>query len=929
MSDLLKQILSVLPQAQRRAIKSLIELKKKLGETPTTRSQQDQATRLYARIKSNLGNMLLTPRYAVPDQKISSIDHNKNMEDIYLDLNALYLNIDQLGKNNSQQSVLLNSEYEKSKAAIYKLINDVSVFSLRSKYLDFNEVKSIDFNINTNQTTRYPSADINPKTRLLQSKAINFTRAHLAERGARHTKVYTKTYAKGIKGVLSKAFTPSLMVDQKPETFWGTLVMADSPIAQVFDITTRNGDVTKLGVDGPVVEIYLQFSHIEQINTVRFLPFAEYPVDIIDVAYRSNPTSQVFYQIKDFNKSTTLDWEELNFDSVYAHEVRITIAQTNYKKVLYHLPRQLTINTDIFQQIFNLRSKNTIDNGLVPDSDALLDILRTTSTYTRAIELVDDLYTVAGVDSIIYPESKHYDSVLQIFNEIYGTIDPSIVETVTNNISQLNPVQQDEIIEINKYEYVLGMREVEVGHTMYSPVAYYMSDKYSTDATVSEVAIEVEERHTPFVTQWETNYQKTSVEWDLDLGNSRKVPIHPRNIVDDVDGIPAVKDERIYFESSLNYAYTRLGGYYSTVYRLKKDGNLIPPTDYSVVKITGATPKLKITLSTGWLDNSVYTVDYAVDPDSYRIQVLDKYRSEPLASPEVFTTLGSDNDLNLSKYPFINYEVVNLTGYFTQDTKDNSWTFTPPQPNIVSGQLRITPTILDSFGSVIQTGSLTGYTMTGVWGTNSGVAPTILTGNPNISSAYFGSVQGVNFGYFVRPMDSHNLAEINQFLNGTGVELKNQLTVTVDQLSRWDINQTGVVFVGSLVPPISGYLQVDYNIGIGIKSDNQVFALSENRYVPIVVTVGDIVANNITNYATLEHPSFSVANKKDKQYQYIQAGKKLYFNQPIKGQEIKVQYNWLTNYISLLGTLRCNKISNPDLTAKVNTIKILINNLVI
>jgi len=108
-----------------------------------------------------------------------------------------------------------------------------------------------------------------------------------------------------------------------------------------------------------------------------------------------------------------------------------------------------------------------------------------------------------------------------------------------------------------------------------------------------------------------------------------------------------------------------------------------------------------------------------------------------------------------------------------------------------------------------------------------------------------------------------------------------------------------------------------------------VYTLSENRYTPITITVGGVLANNITNYETLEHPSFSIASRKDNQYQYIQAGKRIYFNQPIIGKEIKVQYNWITNYIALLGTLRCNKLSNPDLTPKVNSIRILINNLVI
>lgn len=924
MSDLLKQITSVLPEAQKQAIKSLIDRKKKTGETPSYRSQQDEINNLYKRIKDKLGKKLLNPRYATSEEKISSTSHNQNMEEIYLDLNALYSNIDSIGKLNKQQGVLLTSEYEKSKAAIYKLLNDVSVFAIRKKYPEYNDVKVIDFNINSNTNTKAPVAAITSNTRLLELKPVNYSRAHLTDRGNRFTKVYTKTYAKGIKGSLSKSFPPDQMVDQKPETFWGTLVMSNIPITQVYQINNDN-QTTGIDVDGPVTEVYLQFSNVEQINTIKYLPFSEYPVQILDVSYKTSPSSLVYRTVQDFRTSTTLDWEELNFETIYAHEIRIIIAQSNYKKVIYHLPRTAAVGTDLFQQIFNKKTEGTIDDGLVPDSDALLQILKTTSTYNDALTLLQSVFNVSDLDITLQTDTKYYTDVLNVINEVYASIDPNITDKLSS-IGQALATVQDEIIEINKYEYILGMREVEAGHILYAPVSYYKSELYDTQATVSEVAVEVDERHSTFTTPWESGYQKTSTEWEIDIGNNRRIAIHPKNITDAIDGIPAVKDERLWFYQGQNYALTRLGGYYAGVYRLKKDGNLLPSTDYTVTKITGSTPRLQITLSSGWVDNSVYTVDYAVDPESYNLQILDKFHSIPLSSPEVFTSVGSDNEVSLSKYPFINYEVINLSNHFTQDSTDNSWLFTPALSNINSGQLRLTPTIIDDAGNILQTGLTDAYTMTGVWGTRSGQSEVDLTG---LNSSYFGSIGGVNFGYFIKVMDSLNYSEVYQFANHWEMLLTTPPTVTLNQVQRWDANQTGVVFVGSLTGTPSGYLQVDYTLGIGIKTDDQVFTLSENRYSPITIHVGGILAKNITNYTTLEHPSFSIATRKDNEYQYIHAGKRIYFNQPIVGKEIKIQYNWVTDSISLIGTLRCNKLSNPDLNPKLNSARILINNLII
>lgn len=932
MADFLERIIDVLPDYQKIAIKGLIEQKRKQGELTSLRLQQSESNSIYSRIKNKLGKLLFNPSYAVPDEKISSFAHNKNVEEIYLDINSIYSAVNQLEKANDTQYITLFSEYEKSKAAVQKLLNDIKVFSLRKKYPEYNDLKVIDFNISTNLSKKSPTAYINPNTRLLQLKPIFFTKAQLLERGSRSTKVYTKTYARGIKGVIANSFSPELMVDYKPETFWTTLVMSDVPISQTYEKNTSSGDVIKLNVDGPVTEIYLQFSHIEQLNTVRYLPFSEHAIKVIDVAYRPSPTSQVFFPIKDFNESVSLDWDELNFDSIYAYELKITILQENFKQSVYHIPKYVAVNTDLFLEIFNTKAL-TLDKEAVPDSDTVLSILNAIDSYNKASDLLEELLVASNADSTVQPSTLFYDSLNAVMSEVLSDIDPDIKKSIINQVterSKLFTEEQTEIVEINKYEYILGMREIECGYTVYSPVSYYTSDKFDTKATVSEIAIEVDERHHPIKTPWENNYQVTSTEWEVDIGDNRRIPIHPKNIIDDVDKIPAVKDEKIIFDDT-NIAYTRLGGYYSTVYRLKKDGNVIPSSDYTVSKFTGSAPKLKIDLSRNWIDKkAIYTVDYAVDTTSVVLQVIDKFKSTPLVTPDIFNFTGPDNEINLSKYPFINYEVINLDTYFIKTSGNSSWIFNSPQPNVSSGQLKIYPSIVNNVGELVYTGNISGSLITGLWGTSSGQTPQPLTGNSAISNIYFGSINSINFGYFLKVMDSPNFIEIDSFNSSTGLILSTPFVATQNQLFNWDSLQTGVVFVGNLTGTSpSGYLQVDYTIGVGIKTDDAVYTLSSNIYVPITVTVGGKEATNITNYETLEHPGFNAAARKDFEYQYIQAGKRIYFNQPIRDQEVRVQYNWITDYISINGTLRCNKLSTPDLTPKVNVIRLLINNLVI
>jgi len=931
MVNLLDKIINVLPESQKIAIKSLIAEKAKLGELGSVRSRQTEATSIFNRIKAKINKVLLTPRYAQSGKKISSSDHNQNMEEIFMDLSALYATINDLADTTKNQVITLDSDYQKSRSTIEKLINDVKVYSLRARYPEFNEVKLIDFNSSANTSKQTPTASINPNIRLLELKPLSVNRFHLTNRATRTTKIYTKTYSQGLKGDLSSTFPPENMVDQKTESFWGTLVLADSPVSQIYERSSTSDSNYKIAVEGPVVEIYFKFSHIEKINTIKLLPFSEFPIRILDISYRPNRAAQIFVPIKDFTESTTLDWEEYNFSPILCSEIRITVAQENYKKLSYLLPRSVVTNTDIFQNILKQRASKILASN-IEDSDFSLYIVNSISNYQGAIDSLQQLYKEYGVDITIQPNIEYFTNFDKLLKLIYSNFSNDQVAALSTSLMSNEPLQQPDsgLVTISKYEYLIGIREVELNYQFYYPVSYYESEPFKPQATVSEIQIEVDERHVNIETEWQSDFRKTSTEWEVDIGDNRTIPIHPKNIIDNIDGIPAVKDERLDFDLTSFKAYTRLGGYYSIPYRLKKNAQLVPPEAYSTVRITGSIPKIEVTLTGDWFDaNSIYTIDYAVDRNSYNLPILDTFNSEPLLQPEIFTKVGSNNEIELAKFPYINYEVINSTGFFTKEEDKSIWNFKTPQADIASGLVRIVPTILDNIGNIIQTGSITGFVISGNWGTQSGVLPPVLTGNTGISNAYFGEIKGLEFGYFLKIMDSSVYAQLESFYTGNGFLLKEPIVVTEDQCRRWDSLATGYVFSGSLSSPVSGLLNAEYVIGVGIKSDGKTFAINDISYNPITITVGGKEAKNITNYETLVHPAFTVSTSKANNIEYIQAGKNIYFNQKIDNKEIKVYYNWLTEYIKILGRLKFNGPVNPDLTPKVNEIRVFLNNLVI
>ena len=126
---LLDTIVRVLPAAQRLAVRELLSQKKRVGEIRSPREEFNEATRLLQEIQSNLGGQIFNPIFAISNTRISSEDHNKNMEGIFIDLNGLYAQVDAISVASATKTTALQSDYLKSRAAIEKLINDARTFA--------------------------------------------------------------------------------------------------------------------------------------------------------------------------------------------------------------------------------------------------------------------------------------------------------------------------------------------------------------------------------------------------------------------------------------------------------------------------------------------------------------------------------------------------------------------------------------------------------------------------------------------------------------------------------------------------------------------------------------------------------------------------------------------------------------------------------
>jgi hypothetical protein len=472
---------------------------------------------------------------------------------------------------------------------------------------------------------------------------------------------------------------------------------------------------------------------------------------------------------------------------------------------------------------------------------------------------------------------------------------------------------------------VIGVRELEAGLEIYSPIGYFSTESIEPPATLSSVAIEVDENHVLFPTSVQSDYRKTSVEWSIDIGEGRVVPIHPKNLG---DLEPQALDERIYIDPDTRSGNSRLRSRYGLPSRLKRNGSLVPETGYTSERSPEGT--LAISVDPEWYDErSVFTLDYSVSSSSYEVDILDTFDSRRVSSPERFSQTDSDNSIRLDKFPFVDYTVINMNVRFVKDAEESIWTYEPPEPDVKSGQISFRPSIIDSLGELIQTGDLTITGITGIWGERSGEDPVDFP-NAGFNTAYLGSLSGADYGFYLQVMDSRVYGKVSQFGPSSYVlTLEEPLVVQAQDILSWMGSYTGILsgFTGG---DVTGVLRCDYGLGIGIQTDGEIYALSNREYSPLRVQVNGVSARNITNYETLEHPAFTVSDLDSITPEYIHAGNRLYFSAPIQGEEVLVDYKWLTEYLKVKATLRSSSDGiAPMVTPEISEIRIFSNHMVI
>lgn len=895
----------IVPSERKRAVKALATRHGK--DASVGRITYLKADQYLQKLMTDLSGVLPGQPFFNPEdyqaaafEKISSEQWNEAQERIYTDLRALYGALNQSLVSETYKGASIREKFSRTRAQILKIITEIRLYQFLRSNPDYQDAKFIDFSNGLNETVKKPRAVIDSRVRLLELPPRTRYFQSKAHQDLKTTTVEIEHLGGGVRGGLTKEFEPARMLDVREDTFWAEMIMAEGPISQKYLASGDAGLGPSFESSGAIAHIHLKMDQVRLANNLQLLPFGEFPVRVIDVAYKESDDQPQWSMLPNFVlEDPTLDWIEINFPPTPIAQLRVTIEQVNYRSNMYYLPESMVRNGVLWQNIGKDRQDEVLHElNLTEDEEDLLKIdpahINKLEAKADFREILDSETLQRGREQQFYVQSNQYKAAVMSLSKVR----PNMANDLLQEMRGETVSSQENTVGVRTYEYVYGIRELQLRYSIYEPLGHYSSPKFRSTSSILEVSLTTEERHIN-ASDAGGNYQITSTEWEVEIGRDRRYPIAPRNWR--VDGQVVVDCEFLSVDRQTRSGTTRLATSGQGL-ALRKNGQLVPLSDYSVqswVPSTTAGPylapgdsvtpglrnpdgtvnqvlpqRMVVTVGASTYDpNAVYTISYIANSDADVLNVDEQVDSVNDGGPEVFDSTNRNNQIVLSSVPYIDYNIINSDTW----TYDGSgvWSIVPDVGNI-SGLCLMT---IGQFDVEILT-----------------IDPASALRDPLDIADFFDWSKKNGF----KVIGSDTVYEIE----GPHPYTPGVLRLTTNSLEG------------------DSYTSQPFTAGPIFESDGRGYGFAQQTYEPVQVYVNDVKAANFTDYINLRHNAFDDAPRGGKQIQFIQAGSVIYFNQPIENARIEVHYRWLAEYVKVNGVLRCNQPVNTVLTPQINSIRL-------
>lgn len=602
------------------------------------------------------------PRIIQPGQILNSSEFNYEQKALYMLLRSLYAQVTEIDVTRRRHESVINESFTQSRAALLKALNDLRAFAFLQQFPEYDDVKFVDFNAARNLSDRGPLAEVDTESRFTRLAVSSRTEARV-NRPNVEPKVQIRHFGGGTSESMIQDFNTARMFDGDNTTYWADLIVPDGPIEQEY-VDSRNRSRRLYGL---VSEVHIYLAEATRINMLRLLPFAEYPIGVIDIAYKESASSTYWKPLPDFVEGeATLDWLEVAFKPIQASVIRITLYQRNYTRGVYHLPAGMVENTNLLEHTIADAYRDRVGTSAISDAEVaqvavfpeLLGVLEAIQEFDQEILRTD------------LPEERVREYELTTRNikalaRVLSRSDISLANDILEPTGAAVEEEPEQLLERETTEYLVGLRTVNISYITYNPVSYYASPQFTPSRTPVEVSVVASEVH-PQQQDDLGRYRLTTVEYELDFGEGLRLKIHPSNMTQ-------VADEFIYIDRHTKIGYTRfLPGSMSII--LRRNGVRVPSSHYSF-EINTSLNLGKITISQNYSPTAIYTLTYAPDPNATRIELPTQVNSSPVRIPENFEGTDESNSVATKYIPFIAWAIVNDEDNFEKRTGEGVWEF--------------------------------------------------------------------------------------------------------------------------------------------------------------------------------------------------------------------------------------------------------------
>lgn len=372
--------------------------------------------------------------------------------------------------------------------------------------------------------------------------------------------------------------------------YHGEAYNSEMPLSNIVDPdpNTYWQSVVMLDAEAPSVlaTVKISMTSVQELSSIFILPFSPQPILISDARYSLDGVSWI--QIPDFN------------------------------------PSLATQNTDYVSLYFPMISARFIEIDLVQENPIYRERLIPVS-----YEMVTkDIYKDRLAHSISLVDFSDYDSRADTIRE---DMISAIINAATLDAAPLNIV--------SGYEYVFGLSDISIFKSSYKLNGKFSSQSFSNYKN----AFSIELRSTEFLSE------ATSIEYDVDIGGDRRLPIVP------VENNNLVFNEVLSFNGRSFISPVRFTIDIEKSVSVFENGIKISPRNYSFTNDS----IILLSIEDDFIpsNSNIYTASYSSVGGS-QINLHDQLNSIP-SDEEAFIGSSPVGEISLKSYPHIEYGVVN------------------------------------------------------------------------------------------------------------------------------------------------------------------------------------------------------------------------------------------------------------------------------